>query len=289
MMKKYFLYTIFLILSFVASTIISPLEAEAAKIIYVEGTVQMQPAAQKAWKKAEKGMQINIGDSLRTASRSKADIMLDEEKKNTLRIEQKTLIVLNSNVPGLINRIDLSNGKIYFNIESIKSGLAFEVKTPSSVAGVKGTGGSVDSIRERDEVAAFKDEVYVRTYDAQQNLISEITVPEGFKTMIERFEAAGAVTTLSVEETQRWNETRQELSQRVEETTKAREEGAKPKEEPPKKEAPPEEMVKEIQNQQEVIENVSKEVKETKEQVEERTTEANIQEQRSNIEEQRYH
>ena len=89
---------------------------QSAEITYIKGSVQVKsPLSQ--WNNAQVGMQLDINDSVRTARRSQADIALDKEKNNFIRLEEQTLIILNSTTPGEINRFDLSNGEIYANIE----------------------------------------------------------------------------------------------------------------------------------------------------------------------------
>jgi len=187
---------------------------QAAEITYVKGSVQVQFSAGQ-WKRAKVGMQVDMGDSIRTARRSKADVLLDEESNNFIRIEEQTLVILNSTYPGEINRFDLSHGKIYANIEKTKAGLTYEVSTPSAVAGVRGTGWSGESSDKGDEVATYEGSVFVKTFGKMKELISEITVPQGFKTMIARFGAAGALIDLTVQEMQRWRQAKQDASKRI--------------------------------------------------------------------------
>lgn len=177
--------------------------ARAAEIVYLEGNVQVQSAADKEWRKAEKGMTVNVGDSVRTARHSKVDIALDAEKKNTIRLDEKTLGVLNSVTADTIDRLDLARGRVYSNMEGIKSGMSFEVNTPSAVAGVRGSRYMVYSERDSDEVSAYQDTVYLRTYDADNNLLAETMLPEGFKTFIERFELPGMFSSISRREFER--------------------------------------------------------------------------------------
>ncbi len=212
-MKQFHILSVFLIASIIAGN--TAAVSLAAEIIYIEGNVQAQSAVEKAWGKAELGMPLNIGDSVRTARRSKADILVDKENKHTVRVEEQTLVVLNSTSPGQINKIDLSNGKVFADVEMMKEGMTFEISTPSSTAGVRGSGMGVESNRDRDEFAAFKDNVYLKSYDQQNNLIAETTIPEGFKAGADRFEGPGEITRLSDADRERWNEVRQDLTQRA--------------------------------------------------------------------------
>ena len=121
----------------------------AAEIIHIEGNVQVQTFGARAWMKAAVGTTLGAGDSVRTARRSRAEIKLSEEEKSFITIEEKTLIALNSSVPGQIDRFSLSSGKVYANVEKVKQGFSFGVSTPSAVAGVRGTGWSMESSNTR--------------------------------------------------------------------------------------------------------------------------------------------
>ena len=222
----------------------------AAEVAYVEGKVEVQSTVEKLWKKAEVGMQVNIGDSIRTARRSKADIILDREKKQSIRVEEQTMVVLNSTSAEQINRLDLSEGKIYADVEQLVSGSSFEVTTPSGVAGVRGTALSVDSNSRRDEIVAYKDSIFVKAYDANKNLISDIVVPEGFKTIVGRFEKAGDLTKLIPGEKREGNRVIEKLSGLFEEEL--------------------------LQKAQEAVELIEDKTEENKNQIEEHGTEKEI-------------
>jgi hypothetical protein len=209
-MKKTFLFSLFPVLFFVIGSFV--ISAQAAEIIYVEGVVQVQAAQADVWQNAAKGMKVNTGDTLRTARRSRADVALDDAKQNIVRIEPKTLVVLNSNTAGAVDRIDLSRGKVYSNLEGLKAGMGFEVTTPSAVAGVRGSAYSVNVERDEDEVRAFKDDINIKTYDRDKNLLVETTLPEGFKTIIDRFDTPSAFIQVSEREFQRFDRTVEELS-----------------------------------------------------------------------------
>jgi hypothetical protein len=154
-------------------------------------------------------------------------VALDDEKKNTVRIDPKTMVVLNSGSPGLIDRIDLSRGRVYSKIENIKSGLSFEVTTPSAVAGVRGSAYSVYAERDEDEIHAYKDSAFVQAYDANGKLITELTLPEGFKTFVERFEAPGALIQVSLREFSRFDRVADEITSHEQGKTDARREREK--------------------------------------------------------------
>jgi len=177
----------------------------AAQIVDVVGKAQIQPASSTSWRSAKVGMKVSIGDKIRTARRSKVRIVLDEQKKSFISIEELTMVILNSTIPDEINKFDLSKGKLYVKVEKVKAGATFEVATPSAIAGVRGTAWSVDSKNDRDIVAVYESKVFVQAFDKNKNLISEVTVPEGFKTIIERFGPPSKLLPLTHEERGSWN------------------------------------------------------------------------------------
>jgi hypothetical protein len=190
--------------------------ARAAEVLFVQGNVQVQSPTDEVWKKAEKGMQLNIGDTVRTARHSKIDIALDPDKKNTIQLAEKTLAVLNSATADTIDRLDLSRGRVFSNMEGIKAGFDFEVTTPSAVAGVRGSSYMVYAERDQDEVAAYKDTVFLKAFDADKNQLMEMMLPEGFKTFIERFQEPSALLQVSLREFSRFDNIRNDMVSRSE-------------------------------------------------------------------------
>lgn len=242
----------------------------AAEVTFLKGKAQVKTSGDAEWMPAEVGMQIDIGDSIQTARRSKIDLALDKEKKNVIRIDQNTLVVINSTVAGEINRFDVSQGTIYASIENAKSGLIYEIASPSSVAGVRGTGWKNDVQRDRDEISCFEREIFVKTYDKLKNLISETIVPEGFKTIVERFAAASSLIELSSRERSDWNRTRSDVSNRIEKQQEAR--GTQQREAPAQN-------VQEVVNQVETIQKATVEnMSEVKEIQEDITTQKTLDE-----------
>jgi hypothetical protein len=198
--------------------------ARAAEILFVQGSVQVQSPDDEAWRNAEKGMQVNIGDTIRTARHSKIDIAMDQGKLNTIQFGEKTLAVLNSATADTIDRVDLSRGRVYSNMEGIKSGLSFEVTTPSAVAGVRGSSYMVYVERDQDEVAAYKDTVFIKSFDADKKQVADMMLPEGFKTFIERFSEPSALMQVSLREFDRFDGVRNDLISRSEGREPARQE-----------------------------------------------------------------
>lgn len=190
--------------------------AFAAEVLFVKGSVQAQSQNDEEWRKVDKGTQLNIGDTVRTARHSAVEIALDAEKLNVIKLGDRTLAVLNSANADTIDRLELARGRVYSNMEGIKAGMDFEVTTPSAVAGVRGSSYMVYSEPDQDEISAYKDTVFLRAYDAGKNLIMDTMLPQGFKTFIERFSAPSAMMQISLREFSRFDAIRSDLVNRSE-------------------------------------------------------------------------
>ncbi len=256
-MKKH-QFLVSCVMAFLAAAVMDSI-AFAAEVVYVEGNVQVQSSSDYGWKTAEKGMILNVGDLIRTARHSMADIALDMEKKNTVRIEQKTLVSLNSATPDTLDRLDLAKGKVYANLESIKAGLTFEVNTPSAVAGVRGSALSVYVERDSDEIVAYKDTVFIKAFDVDKQLISEVMLPEGFKTFIERFGEPSVFSQISNREFGRFDNNMEDLSNNIEGKMNLRMKAAEARKESDKEQAKSEEerMTDQVTEQQDILDEVA--------------------------------
>jgi len=187
------------------------LQLTAAEIIYIKGRVEVKSSGSTSWQRARTGQEVFIGDAIRTARRSGVDIALDEAKENIIRLDARTMIILNSVIPGEINRIELSEGTILASVENVAEGLGFEISTPSTVAGVRGTGLRVESRGGVDTVGAYKDDVSVKLFDEGGNLLDEVALKEGFKVLVEQFKEIGELMELLEGEREDWNDWMQEL------------------------------------------------------------------------------
>jgi len=251
--------------------------ADSAEVVSVTGSVQARPVSAEEWTRVEKGMRLAAGDLVRTARNSVAEVALDADKKNTIRIEPKTLVTLGSATADTIDRLDLAKGKVYANLENIKSGLSFEINTPSAVAGVRGSAVSVYVERDSDEIVALKHTVYVKAYNVDKQLISEIMLPEGFKTMIERFGEPSIFYQISSREFEHFDNKMDDLSANLEGRMSAR---AKAREErlarqqAQERGLPDEQMPGPTVDQQEIIQQIV----DTKEAIEDRKTQETIEE-----------
>jgi len=214
-MRRYRMLILSIMLALAVISILGA--AHSAEVLFVQGNVQVQSSNSQEWRTAEKGMQLNVGDTVRTARHSKVDIALDGEKKNTIQLAEKTLAVLHAaESDTVIDRLDISRGRVYSNLEGLRAGMSFEVTTPSAVAGVRGSSYMVYVEPDQDEVAALKDTVFIKAFDADNVQLMDMMLPEGFRTFIERFKEPSALLQVSLREFEKFDNIRSDLTSRAE-------------------------------------------------------------------------
>ncbi len=144
-MKKFLILAVILIgtlgLCFAQGT----LKDRIAKVIKVDGDVQVMKKDSSTWIPAEEGMILSEGDIIKTGKVGAALLNIQGDAEGSLvRLRESTTLALDilkedTSTNKKVTVLDLSIGKVLIQAEKLKSGSRFEVKTPTSVVGVRGT------------------------------------------------------------------------------------------------------------------------------------------------------
>ncbi len=221
---KYLIFGLFAGILLLNSNLVFAKElVREAKVILVKGDVNIQKAGKTEWLKAKEGMILVDGDTAKTGKNSAIEIAFDKDKKNLVRLEENSTAILRGK---MLKRVELPQGKIRFVVKSLKRDSSFEIKTPTVVAGARGSGGDVIARENEDTVRAQEDELFVQSFDEQGNLIQEISLTEGMEVNIERFEAPGEIMEITGADRSDWGSWKEDLGGRIEESV--REEQAAP-------------------------------------------------------------
>lgn len=187
------------------------LEREA-KVIFVKGDANVLKAGNKVWTAAKEGILLADGDTVKTGKGSAVELSFDKENKNMVRLEESSIAILRGK---MLKQIELPQGRIRSLVKNLKKEASFEIKTPTVVAGARGSGWDVDSSEKRDNVKAFEDEIFVQSYDQRGKMIKEIYVREGWEVAIDRFQAPGELMELTGSDRNDWNSWREDLNDRT--------------------------------------------------------------------------
>ncbi|MDD4879050.1 MAG: FecR family protein [Candidatus Omnitrophica bacterium] len=187
------------------------LEREA-RVIFVKGDAKVQKAGKAEWLSAKKGMLLADGDTARTGKEAAIEISFDNENKNLVRLEEDSTLILRGK---MLKQIELPQGRIRSLVKKLDKETSFEIKTPTIIAGARGSGWDVSTAEKRDNVRAFEDEIFVQAYGQDGKLIKEVLVREGWEVIIDRFQAPGELIELSDKDRQDWNSWRDDLNDRL--------------------------------------------------------------------------
>lgn len=135
--------------AFIASMAIAADTARVSKVLEVQGTVEVK-AGSGPWMPASVDMELKQGDTIRTKANSFAVLNVDGMAQTaTVEVKQNTEmelaeLVANKEAMTQSTLLDLALGEVLIKAKKLHSDKSkFEVKTPTSIVGVRGTTFSV--------------------------------------------------------------------------------------------------------------------------------------------------
>lgn len=149
----------------------------------VKGKVEIQNAQGKS-SGAKVGTKIFEGESVVTVAEARAKIVMAD--RNVLNISPETTLKItkyeNDGASGAKNvELDLSKGKVRTNVEQTYDGekSKFQIKTPTAVAGVRGTQFQIGFDGKNTSIVTFKGSVTLSAIGAGGRLLGSVTVNKG--------------------------------------------------------------------------------------------------------------
>jgi len=132
-------------------------EKRTAQIVSLEGTAQVKAAGQAEWVPAQVGMVMNEGDTLKMAEKSWALVNVDGKgQAATVEVKEGSQLLLAEMIVDQESGtsktlLDLAIGEVLIKAQKVHGEESkFEVKTPTSIVGVRGTtfNVKVEAVRE---------------------------------------------------------------------------------------------------------------------------------------------
>lgn len=115
-------------------------------IVDLKGNVEVMQAGSSSWVRAENFMKLGTGDTVKTEGDSYADLKFNGLGEAALvRVEANSSMKIDAYVSSrfMQNRkitLDLAMGDILVKANKLKEESQFQVRTPTSIVGVRGTG-----------------------------------------------------------------------------------------------------------------------------------------------------
>ncbi len=152
----------------------------------VSGRVEVQNIGEVKWKKAEVGMKLKSNQRIRTFEKSRAYLDFGEGSSMVMGLDSiMDILELKKQIEGqkgFASKVKLWIGKIRTEIKKLDEGSSFEVVTPTTIAGVRGTKWS-NFVMDDDSSSVFVEDGNVwlenlsgnQKYMASKGQISNIT------------------------------------------------------------------------------------------------------------------
>ena len=139
-----FTVTILAVTFLFISTVALAAPAREATLANVIGEVMVRADGTSAWKPAEPGAKININDEIKTSAGGSIDVLLDNGDTANVNVKEKSqfkikAMDLNPATGEKSTYLDLALGKVLIHAQKLEGNSKFEVITPTSTTGVRGT------------------------------------------------------------------------------------------------------------------------------------------------------
>ncbi len=150
--------------------------AQVAKIVDVGGKVTVKTDVSSGWKTAKVNMVLDKDAEIETKENSYCTLAFDEEQNNIVTLKQNSRIRIDSIEPGAVF---LPQGRVFSLIKNLPKNETFEVRTPTAVAGARGTGWVTEIEGDHVSEKCFDDVIYIRGLDPQGNVTGETDLSQG--------------------------------------------------------------------------------------------------------------
>ena len=209
-MKKILLFALMLTVSFI---FISNLYASDIKIVDIKGKVLLRENPKSRWQTAKIGATLAKDYQILTKRRAECTLSLKKGYEQILTIKENTQVSIQDLIT---NTIKLDKGRVFALIKKIGKGESFKVKTPTAIAGVRGTGLAVFFDRDITTTLCFEGRVAIEGLDTQGNVVSQDEVWQGFGIEVEEGGNISEFIPIEEENKNEWKEFRDEVEEVIE-------------------------------------------------------------------------
>lgn len=126
----------------------------AAIITDVDGDVQIKAAGSSTWQKAKLEMSLSEGQTIKTGADGKAKLVLEDESIlviGALSTFEVTEVKTPTSGDIINSTFTLTRGMTRATVTKLQTNSTFEIKTPSALAGVRGTDFTVETSEDGEE------------------------------------------------------------------------------------------------------------------------------------------
>ena len=190
-----------------------PAGENVGEIVSISGSVEVLLSGETKSITAEADMFLQAGDKVKTGRNSYVEVAFDEDAENLVRLNSDASAVFTLKDD---EKIELIEGEVFAIINKLKKEEKFEIRTPTAIAGVRGTEWVTKVSQEGTDVEAINGSPYVKGFESDgRPMLQEIIVKTGYMTRVKKFQRPLALTKLSEQRIKRFINLRGEIKNRA--------------------------------------------------------------------------
>jgi len=135
---------------------------QKTQAFFISGDVMIKKGGTQNWVDAKRDVDVSDGDIISTRGKSAAEIQFGVQSKNVLAAKSNTTLELENISYEGDKSVNLKKGKLLALIEQLDDDSTFEVKTPTAVCGVVGTGFETDVQADQTTLKVYEGKVYLK-------------------------------------------------------------------------------------------------------------------------------
>ena len=199
-MKRILIVIVFLILGFI---FVSNSYAQELNIVNIKGSVLLRQREVSPWREAKVGEKLFKDCELLTKEKSECTISFDNGLGRSVVIKENSQLKVADIAKG---SLELSQGRVFALVDHNKTNEIFTIKTPTAVAGPRGSGWSVSFINKITTAICLQGGMHVDGLDSQGNVVSQQDVAEGFGLEVFQDGSIGELFRLAESDQREWNQ-----------------------------------------------------------------------------------
>ena len=141
-------------------------DATSAMLTSVKGKVAVQAKGSGSWQQATNKMTVKDGDTVKTSSGASAIVKF----KDGSMIKIGPMSATKISATGTGKSVDMESGKTWSRVRKLDKESDFKIKTPTAVAGVRGTFFSSEAEEAQSQFDVFDGEVVVSNTDESESV-----------------------------------------------------------------------------------------------------------------------
>ncbi len=185
---------------------------QANEAFYVSGKVMCKRGGQEQWLELDRDASIRDGDLILTAEDSSIEIKFGKDMKNIISAQEDTTLKLDAISKSGDKAVALEKGNFLADLAELDSDSRFEVKTPTAVCGVLGTGFETVASQDKTTVKVYDGQVYVKSAGIRGIIGKEVIVGQGNQTTVHKSDSPQQPVPLNEQDMKKWHNWKEDIA-----------------------------------------------------------------------------